>query len=405
MSIEKKPNKLLVNIIKFSIRKFINTRTKIIIEQDDTVDLKGPYLILSNHVNNWDPLFINLIVKEPICFIAGDSLFRIPILKSILYYFGAIPKMKSTNDTRTIRSMIKAKKHNRIIGIFPEGNRNWDGVTEPIHLATAKLAKLLDIPVVIGTIKGGHLNQPRWGLGHRKGPIYISLTKKFDKGEFRQDKPEEILKKLTDAFVYSEMDWQSEKNIPYKGKNLANYLERLLFVCPNCKTPENLHSHHDMFQCEHCNYTVRYTEYGNFEKVNFPLIYSTTHEWNQWQLKFMKKSLVDKQMSEVWKAVMDDHVNLKASKKGEKFRLVSSGNLTLDRENEVLAFASEKGELFLFPLHQIDGLNIHLHHMLDFFIHDTMYRLEFYQPRTSAYKWLKVIQTLLQNKDSKEGIS
>src|SRR5690606_25497073 len=98
---------------------------------------------------------------------------------------GAIPKMKFTNDTRTIRSILQAKKSNRVIGLFPEGNRNWDGVTEPLTYATAKLIKSLNIPVVIATIAGGYLSHPRWGESHRKGQISISFIKKWDKDELK----------------------------------------------------------------------------------------------------------------------------------------------------------------------------------------------------------------------------
>lgn len=160
-------------LLLFPIRKFIEQRSQVVIERNDTLQMNGPYIILGNHVTNWDPLLINCYVDEPICFIAGDSLFRNPFLKRILNYTGAIPKMKYTNDIRTIRSVLKAKKHERVIGIFPEGNRNWDGTTESFISATAKLVKSLNIPVVIATIRGGHLSHPRWADQHRKGTIEL----------------------------------------------------------------------------------------------------------------------------------------------------------------------------------------------------------------------------------------
>lgn len=196
LSIERKPAKWIENILRFTISTIINSRSKITIERNDTLNLKPPYIILANHVNNWDPLFINCYVNETMCFVAGDSLFRNPILKRILDFTGAIPKAKFRSDTSTIRNMINAKKHNRIIGLFPEGNRNWDGTTEPIIFATAKLVKLLDIPVVIATIHGGYLSHPRWAEHRRKGQISITFNKLWEKGELKNETYESIHQKL-----------------------------------------------------------------------------------------------------------------------------------------------------------------------------------------------------------------
>ncbi|MGP4071202.1 lysophospholipid acyltransferase family protein [Piscibacillus sp. B03] len=55
-------------------------------ERNDTVGLKPPYVIIANHVNNWDPLFLNCYIDEPVCYIAGEPLFRHPLLKHVLNY-------------------------------------------------------------------------------------------------------------------------------------------------------------------------------------------------------------------------------------------------------------------------------------------------------------------------------
>lgn len=80
MSIEKKPGKTVERLLRTPIKAFIEHRSDIVIERNDTKDMEGPYIILSNHVNNWDPLLLNCYVDEPISFIAADPLFRNPFL-------------------------------------------------------------------------------------------------------------------------------------------------------------------------------------------------------------------------------------------------------------------------------------------------------------------------------------
>ncbi|WP_443258554.1 lysophospholipid acyltransferase family protein [Virgibacillus sp. L01] len=405
MSIENKPNMRIINMLLFFIRFFTRRRSKIVIERNDTLHMKPPYIILSNHVNNWDPLILNSYVNEPISFIAAEPLFRNPFLKRILNYVGAIPKMKFKNDTSTIRGVLKAKKHNRVIGIFPEGNRNWDGDTEPLIYSTAKLVKLLDIPVIITTIRGGHLTHPRWADQHRKGLISISYKKVWDQGAFTNDSPDVINQKLTEALYHNEMEWQSEIAGEYQGKNLANYLERLLFVCPHCRIPGQLHSHDDLFECRSCDYTVRYTSLGTFEQVTPPIYYSTPRDWNKWQLEFLKETLLDPNWQQNWNEAMQDHVKLFLSEDNKPFRLVSKGDL--EWNNTTITFNGDNEEQHAFAFRDMEGINIQFHHKLDFFYENQFYRIVFYQPDTSAYKWLMAIKTAqeLESKQSDEVIS
>ncbi|WP_176448743.1 1-acyl-sn-glycerol-3-phosphate acyltransferase [Lentibacillus sp. CBA3610] len=95
MSIERKPGKWVQHLLLPSIRAFVERRSTIVIERNDTRNMKGPYLILGNHVNNWDPIILNCYVNEPVSFIAADPLFRTPFLKHILNYVGAIRNKSS----------------------------------------------------------------------------------------------------------------------------------------------------------------------------------------------------------------------------------------------------------------------------------------------------------------------
>ncbi|SDM81852.1 1-acyl-sn-glycerol-3-phosphate acyltransferase [Tenuibacillus multivorans] len=375
------------------IRTYIESRSDIVIERNDTEHMEPPYIILANHVNNWDPLFLNCYVNEPICYIAGEPLFRNPFLKQILEYTGAIRKTKFTNDTSTIRSVIKAKKHNRVIGIFPEGNRNWDGYNEPLIYSTAKLVKLLNIPVVIAKIKGGHISHPRWGDGHRKGKIAISFEKRWDFNAFEQDSINMIHEKLTEALHHDEMAWQKEEKNEYQAKNPAHYLERLLFTCPHCQTPGRMHSNGDRFYCLTCDYRVRYTPYGTFESINQPVYYSTPYDWKNWQIQFLNEYFGQSEWEETWKNCLQDPVMLYVSYDKKPFQLLGKGRLTWEDEQFIF---QGKQERKVFPIKETDGMNIQFHHKLDFLYQDAFYRIVFYEPRSSAYKWLQISKLIDQ---------
>jgi len=58
---------------------------------------------------------------------------------------------KIVSDFETVKTIIRLKE--RVIGIFPEGARTWDGCPLPIIKSTSKLIKLLKIPVVTVIVK------------------------------------------------------------------------------------------------------------------------------------------------------------------------------------------------------------------------------------------------------------
>ncbi len=83
----------------------------------------------------------------------------------------------------------------------------------------------------------------------------------------------------------------------YRGKNLAEHLERALYVCPRCHGLGTLHSHGDRFACA-CGFSVRYNEFGFFEpgKPGDPLPFETVLAWDLWQRDFLRESVP------VWRA-------------------------------------------------------------------------------------------------------
>ncbi len=402
MSIERKPGRFVQSLVLGTLRAYMKHRSEIIVERNDTLRMKPPYLIVGNHVNNWDPLLINAYVKEPICFTAADPLFRHPWLRRLLHYTGAIPKAKLKADTSAIRAMLRAKQHRRVIGLFPEGNRNWDGSTEPLIYATAKLVRTLNIPVVAAVIKGGHLSHPRWAATPRSGPIVLSLVRVWDEGELAGQSTDSIYQRLTDSLHHDESAWQAERQHIYAGKRLAEHLERYLFLCPHCQTIGHMRSNADILRCQACGYTVRYSLQGVFslELDGTPLYFDTPREWNRWQLTVMEDSLfANGELTELWRTAMRDRVRLMSADASDPLHDHGKGSITWRKDK--LVFRSERGSSMEFPLTELEGVNVQMNNKMDFYMGTRFYRFVFYLPHTSAYKWV----TALRMKEQAGGAS
>ena len=240
---------------------------------------------------------MSMNIKEPIHFVISDSHFRKFWLGNILKLVGGIPKAKNIADSQTIRTILAIKNSNGVIGVYPEGKRNWDGTTLPIFYSTAKLIKSLKIPVITTVMKGAALSKPRWAKHSRRGEIDIKYNILLTPEKISDLSVDEIFEIVSKGIHVDEYSWQREKNIRFKGKQLAENLELFLYTCPNCHKIGNLESKNDIFSCKNCNYSIKYNEFGLFElninkNENEKLYFEDTKQWNNWQLDFTKE-LID----------------------------------------------------------------------------------------------------------------
>jgi len=140
---KKLPNKVISGFFFAIFRWYLGSTFSLSLEKNDTIRLIPPYLVIGNHANFWDGALVNLFIKDPICFLVSDEYFRKPLLGWLLNIDGSIPKKKFLADFTAIKEALKAKEAGRIIGIFPEGKRNWDGSTEKVIFASRDSAGTL----------------------------------------------------------------------------------------------------------------------------------------------------------------------------------------------------------------------------------------------------------------------
>lgn len=370
---------------------YIQNKYNVTIEQNDTVGLKPPYIVLANHVNDWDPLFINCYVEEPLCFVAAAPLFRHPQLKKALNYAGAISKTKGRADRSTIKNILKAKKHNRAIALFPEGNRSWNGETDQIVYSTAKLIKLLGIPVVVANIKGGYLTQPRWSDHVRKGKITLSFKKIWDGKQVKALEVDDIHNALSKALYVDDIAYQQKEGILFKGQNLAQYLERYLYTCPHCQTIDNMYSQGNLFTCQHCQYSVAYNEAGTFDQRHDQYHFKTVKDWAQWQDEYIQQKVKEQDFLHTLQSNFHNDVTVDISIEEKPFE--SQGEFILSWQTTAIHFQHKTivEKSFTISFNDLSALNVHLSRGLFFFFENNLYRVHFKDPRSSAYKWFQLI--------------
>ena len=175
-------------------------------------------------------------------------------LSRIIQWLAApIPIKKQVTDIRAVMSCMKVAKEGGSIMIFPEGNRTFSGETVYINPAIGGLAKKLGLPIAFLKIEGGYGIQPRWSDVRRKGKMRVYVSSVLEPEEYKAWSNEELYQHICKSL------YQNEANSDgmFVHKNSAEYIERVLYVCPHCGIT-HFESHGDTLECCSCHRKAKY---------------------------------------------------------------------------------------------------------------------------------------------------
>ena len=83
----------------------------------------GGFIVCANHSSNWDPIIIGACMHRPLRYMAKAELFKVPILKSIIKWFGAYPVNRERADVSSIKTTISILEQGESVGMYMQGRR------------------------------------------------------------------------------------------------------------------------------------------------------------------------------------------------------------------------------------------------------------------------------------------
>ena len=361
---------------------------------------RGPLLLLGNHSSVIDPFIVAIFIRRPVQYVISDSQIRSRFLSFVLGLVGVIPKTKVVADLDTVKRIVAVKRENGIIGIFPEGQSSWDGHSLPIVRATDKLVKSLKIPVFTAQIRGAYFTWPRWARSFRRGEIRIFFDRVFNEQELKTLSVDEVGQRVRSALEFDAFDYQDRARITYQGARQAEYLERALFLCPSCNALGTMYSRHRRISCTSCGYSVYLAPSGRFEPRSGPLRFDTIRAWNLWQLKEYHRLLdqeIDRRTKDSPPFLIEPAVRVQQGYKALPLETIGEGLLEFTVDH--IRFTPEGEEPWVFPVMDIEGINVQNNEHLEFYVYNSLYRVSTVDPRGNTYKWdaaVRRVQSRLQ---------
>ena len=306
-----------------------------------------PFLLVANHNTDLDPCLVALSFKNTfIRFVASEHAFRKGIGSTFLRLLGnPIARVKGSTDAAAVMQILRTLRGGTCVGLFAEGNRSFNGVTGAILPATGKLARSSGAALVTYRIEGGYLTTPRWSRSRRKGKMLGYVVNVYTPEMLRSMSPDEINAAIQNDINEDAFLRQAPDPVAFRGKNLAEGIERALFLCPRCGRFGTLIGKGNDAVCS-CGFSMTYTETGVFAGENLP--FENIRDFDLWQTERMN-ALADGAGDEP--VFSDENTTLLHITAGHTSKVLASGRVSISKS----AFAV--GDMS-FPLRDMGGMAI-----------------------------------------------
>lgn len=242
----------------------------------------GPILVLGAHSSNLDFLFaLPALRKKRFNIVVTSYFFNNRRLACLLRFFHCIEKEQFRADVPAIRDMRASVKNGASVLIYPEGEVNGTGRTEPPEPNITRLCRLMDVPVYAIRTHGSYLTRPKWGPVIRRGRVEAEILPVAETREALHALSDGALYgRIRDSLYVNDYDWQRNAKIPFAHRDAAKGLHNLLYICPRCGREFVMNTAGLEIFCESCGNRGRMDEFGFLHPAGpGDVIPQTVPEW------------------------------------------------------------------------------------------------------------------------------
>lgn len=252
------------------------------------------FIIIANHADGMDVGYQLIALKRYIRFVISDHLARSKFTDIVLEGIAGVIVKHREEPSTLLTDKIKASINAGIpVSIFAEGAMTPNGETGFFSPRTGQLIKDSGAALITFKLTGGYMHAPKWAKHLRRGPVHGKVVAEYSPQQLAEMSVDDINSLIQRDIYHNEYEYQAKNKNEYKGKNLAEFVERILYMCPECKEIGHLHSHKDFLKCNNCGYEVELKCDGLFHKTGESLHFSTILDWDKWQKNEWQKRLAN----------------------------------------------------------------------------------------------------------------
>ncbi len=169
-------------------RVFLRLEVRGLNELDGLTRTNKPFLVCPNHQSFLDPFVLCSTYRyslfRKVFHVGASEFFSNPITRFIAKMLNVVPVNPDTELMRAMKVSAIGLKQGKVLNIYPEGERAFDGDLHAFKKGAAILATELDIPIVPVALDGLQYVWARGSSKIRPGKVKISIGKPIYPGDF-----------------------------------------------------------------------------------------------------------------------------------------------------------------------------------------------------------------------------
>lgn len=167
---------LLLRLIYFGARVLLGMEVK---GSDVVKRLKPPYLICPNHQSYVDPFLVGSVfpphVLRHFLHVGASRYFTGFVMSRLARLINVVPIDPDVHLLRAMRAGATALREGKVLNVYPEGRRSFDGRLGVFKKGAAILATELNVPIVPVALDGTYRIWPRGSSRIRLAKVTISF--------------------------------------------------------------------------------------------------------------------------------------------------------------------------------------------------------------------------------------
>lgn len=272
---------------------------------------------------------------------------------------GCLGTRKFVSDIMLIKNIKRVIARKGILVLYPEARYANVGTNSKLPDSVGKLAKDLDVPLVMLQMRGNYLQSPIWNLTKRKEVLLdATITQIYTREQLREASADEVNTKIAEFMEYDEYAYQYETKMAITYEKRAEGIELALYKCPECGAEFRMKTQGAEIFCENCGSRRYMTEYGRMVRIEGSSENGTKNytedefshipDWYEWQREEVNKEIERGEYS------LDTRVHIEALPNAVNFIDLGEGRLIHDENGYKLTFTdygeSEEKTLSFEPL-------------------------------------------------------
>ena len=147
----------------------------------------GPAILASNHMSFLDPPLVGAAARREINYLARESLFRFPVIGSLLRSVNAVPVDREGGGASGLRAIFDRLIKGEAIILFPEGTRSTDGSLQKAKSGIGLTVIKSEAPVVPVRVFGTFEAMSRRHSIPRPRKVAVRFGKALDFADLRSE--------------------------------------------------------------------------------------------------------------------------------------------------------------------------------------------------------------------------